>query len=311
MSTAKFGKLKEVDIRELWKHEQYDFSNWLAEKDNLELLNETIGLTLSEVEKEVYVGAYRCDLVGKDEVTGEKVIIENQLEMSNHEHLGKIITYASGLDATVIVWIVKEAREEHRSAIEWLNNNTATSINFFLIEIHAYQIGDSLYAPKFEVVEKPNGFIKNAKSQSGSGEYNKSQSERLEFWTRFNEVLVERGKPFNVRKASTDHWYDVAIGVTGVHVAMNLVNKENVVVIELYINDDKELYDKLADDKDAIESELDLTLDWQRLDDKKASRIMYRIPGLNFDDHTNYDQLMNEMIDKALIFAKVFKKRVK
>lgn len=308
---TKFGKLKEVDIRELWKHEQYDFSNWLAEKDNLELLNETIGLTLSEVEKEVYVGAYRCDLVGKDEVTGEKVIIENQLEMSNHEHLGKIITYASGLDATVIVWIVKEAREEHRSAIEWLNNNTATSINFFLIEIHAYQIGDSLYAPKFEVVEKPNGFIKNAKSQSGSGEYNKSQSERLEFWTRFNEVLVERGKPFNVRKASTDHWYDVAIGVTGVHVAMNLVNKENVVVIELYINDDKELYDKLADDKDAIESELDLTLDWQRLDDKKASRIMYRIPGLNFDDHSNYDQLMNEMIDKALIFAKVFKKRVK
>lgn len=124
------GKLVEVDIRKLWGHEQYDFSNWLADKENLELLNETIGLTLSEVEKEVYVGAYRCDLVGKDEVTGEKVIIENQLEASNHDHLGKIITYASGLDANVIVWIVKEAREEHRSAIEWLNNNTATNINF-------------------------------------------------------------------------------------------------------------------------------------------------------------------------------------
>ena len=146
-------------------------------------------------------------------VTGEKVIIENQLEASNHDHLGKIITYASGLDANVIVWIVKEAREEHRSAIEWLNNNTATNINFFLIEVHAYQIGDSLYAPKFEVVEKPNGFIKNAKTQSGSGEYNRSQSERLEFWNRFNEIVAERGKPFNVRKASTDHWYDIAIGV--------------------------------------------------------------------------------------------------
>ena len=133
MATIKMGKLVEVDIRKLWGHEQYDFSNWLADKENLELLNETIGLTLSEVEKEVYVGAYRCDLVGKDEVTGEKVIIENQLEASNHDHLGKIITYASGLDANVIVWIVKEAREEHRSAIEWLNNNTATNINFFLI----------------------------------------------------------------------------------------------------------------------------------------------------------------------------------
>lgn len=103
MATIKMGKLVEVDIRKLWGHEQYDFSNWLADKENLELLNETIGLTLSEVEKEVYVGAYRCDLVGKDEVTGEKVIIENQLEASNHDHLGKIITYASGLDANVIV----------------------------------------------------------------------------------------------------------------------------------------------------------------------------------------------------------------
>lgn len=308
---TKFGKLKEVDIRELWKHEQYDFSNWLAEKENLELLNETLGITLSEVEKEVYVGSYRCDLVGKDEVTGEKVIIENQLEMSNHEHLGKIITYASGLDATVIVWIVKEAREEHKSAIEWLNNNTNTNLNFFLIEIHAYQIGDSLYAPKFEVVEKPNGFIKNAKVQSGSGEFNKSQSERLEFWNKFNEVLVGRGKPFNVRKATTNHWYNVALGVSGCSVALNLVNKENVVVIEIYIRDDKGLFDRIFADKEAIEKELGFALDWQRMDGKSASRIMYRLNGLDFDDHSNYDQLMNEMIDTALLFTKVFKNRVK
>jgi hypothetical protein len=165
MATMKLGKLQEVDIRKLWNHEQYDFSEWLSKAENLELLNEAIGLTLSEVEKEVYVGSYRCDLVGTDETTGDKVIIENQLEMSNHDHLGKIITYASGLDAKVVVWIVKEAREEHRSAIEWLNNNTPEKLSFFLIEIHAYQIGDSLCAPKFEVVEKPNGFIKNAKTQ--------------------------------------------------------------------------------------------------------------------------------------------------
>ena len=311
MTTVKLGKLKEVDIRKLWKHEQYDFSNWLAEKENLELLNDAIGFTLSEVEKEVYVGSYRCDLVGKDEVTGEKVIIENQLETSNHEHLGKIITYASGLDAAVVVWIVKEAREEHKSAIEWLNNNTATSINFFLIEIHAYQIGDSLYAPKFEVVEKPNGFIKNAKTKSGSGEYNKSQSERLEFWTRFNEILVERGKPFNVRKASTDHWYDIAVGVSAAHVALTLVNKEGCIGVELYINDDKELFDKLVEYKEEIEKKLGFSLEWQRLDDKKASRIVYRIPGLNFDDHSNYEELMNEMIDKGVLFVNVFKKYVK
>lgn len=233
------------------------------------------------------------------------------MEQSNHEHLGKIITYASGLDASVIVWIVREAREEHRSAVEWLNNNTSKNINFFLIEVHAYTIGDSLAAPKFEVVEKPNGFIKNSKAPYGSAEYNKSQSERLEFWARFNEILTVKGKPFNVRKASTDHWYDVAIGYSGAHVAFNLVNKDGCVVIELYINDDKQLFDQLELSKEEIENQLGVKLDWQRLDEKKASPIMYRMPGLNFDDHSNYDSLMSDMIDKGALFASVFKKYIK
>lgn len=308
MATIKIGKLQEVDIRKLWSHEQYDFSEWLSKKDNLELLNEVIGLTLSEVEKEVNVGAYRCDLVGVDETTGDKVIIENQLEMSNHDHLGKVITYASGLDAKVVVWIVKQAREEHRSAIEWLNNNTPENLSFFLIEIHAYQIGDSLCAPKFEVVEKPNGFIKNAKIQSLSGDYKESDGEKIEFWIQFNEVLVERGKPFNIRKATTHHWYDIAIGTGEAHVALTLVNRDNFVGVELYISDNKSLFDRLFSQKERIEDELGLSPEWQRLDGKKASRILYRIPGLNFEDHSNYEQLMNEMIDKAVLFMKVFKK---
>ena len=307
MSHTQLGRLKEVDIRNLWSHEQYDFSEWLSKHENLELLNEVIGITLSEVEKEVYVGSYRCDLVGNDETTGDKVIIENQLEASNHDHLGKIITYASGLDAKVIVWIVKEAREEHRSAIEWLNNNTSERLNFFLIEIHAYQIGDSLCAPKFEIVEKPNGFIKNAKTQSGTGEYNKSQGEKIEFWTRFNEILVERGKPFNIRKPTTDHWYDIAIGTSEAHISLTIVNREGCVGVELYISDNKELYDRLYVQKDEIEEKLGLSPEWQRLDGKKASRILYRMPGLNFDDHSNYDELMNMMIDKAIVFKKTFK----
>lgn len=306
----KLGRLEEVDIRKLWSHEQYDFSKWMAEPENLELINEAIGLTLCDVEREVYVGSYRCDLVASDETTGDRVIIENQLEQSNHEHLGKIITYASGLSAKTVVWIVKEAREEHRSAIEWLNNNTPTSINFFLIEIHAYKIGDSLYAPKFEIVEKPNDFIKNAKIQSGSGDYNKSQAARLDFWNKFNEVLIERGKPFNVRKASTDHWYNVAIGISSAHVSMTLVNKENFIGVELYINDDKDLYDRLFEHKKEIEEQLGMDVEWQRLDEKKASRILHKIPGLDFENTGNYTVLMNEMIDKAITFSKVFRKYV-
>ena len=113
---------------------------------------------------------------------------------------------------------MKEAREEHRAAIEWLNNNTVNDINFFLIEIHAYRIGDSDPAPKFEVVEKPNAFVKRSKAKDhDDGELNKSEAARLYFWEEFNKVLVARGKPFNIRKATTDHWYDVAIGSSDAH----------------------------------------------------------------------------------------------
>lgn len=306
----KLGRLSEVNVRELWPHEQYDFSNWLAKDENIELLSDTVGLTLVDVDKEVYVGAYRCDLVAKDETTGIRVIIENQLEPSNNNHLGQIITYASGLDANVIIWIVKEAREEHKSAIEWLNNNTNKDLNFFLIELHAYKIGDSLAAPKFEIVEKPNGFIKNSKNIGGSGDMNKSESERFEFWTQFNGVIAQKGKPFNIRKPTTDHWYNVAMGTNEAQISINLVNKESSIVVELYISDNKKMFDELYAKKDYIEQELGLTLDWQRLDDKKASRIKYSIPGLNFNDHSNYSDLMNTVIDKVVLFKKVFKKYI-
>lgn len=304
------GKLEEVDIRELWKHEQYDFSEWLSKKENIENLNDILGLTLVDISKETYVGSYRCDLFAKDETTGIKVIIENQLEMSNYDHLGKIITYASGLDAKVVVWIVKEAREEHRSAIEWLNNNTNSNINFFLIEIHAYKIGNSDNAPMFQVIEQPNDFIKNNKSINSNDTMNKSQSQRLEFWNQFNNVLVERGKPFNVRKATTDHWYNVAIGTSDAHIDITLVNKDSVIGVELYITDNKEFFDKLYQRKDEIENDLGFKLDWRRLNNSKASRIVTFIKGLNFDDHSNYNELINKTIDLAVLMRDTFKKYI-
>ena len=306
----KLGKLTEVNVRDLWKHEQYDFSAWLAKEENIKELGDVIGLNLVDVNAEVYVGSYRCDLVAKDETTGIKVIIENQLEATNHDHLGKIITYASGLDAKVVVWVVKEAREEHRSAIEWLNNNTLSDIAFFLIEIHAYKIEESLPAVKFEMVEKPNDFIKNTKGSNSSGELNKLQAERLEFWEQFNAVVVEKGKPFNLRKVSTDHWYDVALGITGVHISITLVNKANIVGVEVYIHDDKVLFDALLEKKDVIEEQNGMNFCWERLDGKKASRIKYSIHGLDFDNHSNYHDLMVEVIDKVVIMRNVFKKYI-
>lgn len=305
-SNIPLGRLKEVEIRELWAHEQYNFSNWLAKEENIDLLNDTVGLTLTDIDKEVYVGSYRCDLVAVDETTGVKIIIENQLDTTNHDHLGKVITYASGLDANVIIWIVKEAREEHKSAIEWLNNNMAKEISFFLLEIKAYRIGDSLPAPMLKVVEKPNDFIKSNKGTK-DGDLSKVQAERLNFWTEFNRVITESGKPFNVRKATTDHWYDVAIGTSEAHISITLVNKDGSIGVELYVRDNKDLFDNLFEHKDEIEYKLGFSMHWERLDDKKASRIKSYIPGLNFNKQDNYPELMNQVIERVVKIRDVFK----
>ena len=207
----------------------------------------------------------------------------------------------------MIVWIVKEAKEEHRAAIEWLNRNTNDDANFFLIEIHAYKVGDSDPAPKFEVIEKPNDFVKRSKVKSDDKDLKKSHSERLIFWNRFNEIIAERGKPFSIRKATTDCWYNIAIGTSGTHVSIDLVNKDGNINVSIYIKDDKELFDRLFDKKDEIEKQFGSELDWERLDNKKASRIIYTIPGLDFDDHSNYDELMNKTIDIAIKLRDTFK----
>ena len=304
------GKLTEVDIRELWEHEQYDFSEWLSQEPNIEYLNEILGLNLTDIKKEVFVGAYRCDLLAKDEMSDTTIIIENQLECSDHNHLGKIITYASGLNAKVIVWIVKEAREEHRSAIEWLNNITDPDLNFFLIEIHAYKIGNSDPAPKFEIIEEPNGYRKNTKVGNVLNETSKISQEHLIFWNQLNDVVIANNNPFNAKKATTRHYYTIGIGTSKAYMSITLMDKESQIGIELYIPDNKELYDSLYACKDEIENELTFALDWRRLDDKKASRIIHFINGLNFDDHSNYNELMLDIIEKVKIMKKVFTKYI-
>ena len=242
----KLGKLKEIDIRTVWAHEQYDFSKWLASDENIKELGDVLNLSLTEVETEKFVGNYRCDIVCKDEITGKSVLIENQLELTNHDHLGKIITYASGLDASVVVWVVAGAREEHASAIEWLNKHTTSDVDFFLLEVHAYTIGDSVPAPMFKVIEQPNDFAKSVKSLANSGDLNESQVRRLEFWNMLNDALDRKGKPFNKHKATTDHWYTVAVGSSQCYISIDLVNKEHKIRVGLWVTDNKKMYEASA-----------------------------------------------------------------
>ena len=163
------GKLKEIkDHREVWPHEALDFTPWLAAEDNMTLLADAVGLEITVDETESSVGDFNVDIFATETGTGRKIIIENQLEDTNHDHLGKLITYASGKSADIIIWVVKRAREEHRAAIEWLNNHTDENIAFFLVEIKLYQIGNSDIAVKFEVVEKPNGWAKEIKHSTSN-----------------------------------------------------------------------------------------------------------------------------------------------
>ena len=303
----KLGKLQEIDIRKVWPHEQYDFSKWLASEENIQELGNALNLSLTDVETEKYVGSYRCDILCKDEITGKVVLIENQLEPTNHDHLGKIVTYASGLDASVVVWIVASARDEHASAIEWLNKHTGDEISFFLIEIHAYTIGNSEPAPQFKIIEQPNDFSKTVKTISKSTDLNESQKCRLEFWTQFNDVLEQRGKPFNKRKASTDHWYSVAVGSSECQITIDLVNKEHKIRVGLWITDNKTRFDYMFQHKDEIETKLESSLAWQRLDEKKASLICTYIQGLDFKSQENYPELMNKSIDLVIKLREVFR----
>ena len=302
----KLGKLKEVDIRTIWAHEQYDFSKWLAAEENMQELGDTLNLSITEIETEKNVGSYRCDIIGKDELTGKTGLIENQLEQTNHDHLGKIITYASGLDAGVIVWIVTDAREEHASAIEWLNQHTSDDVAFFLIEVHAYKIGDSEPAPMFKIIEQPNDFAKSVKTYAKNGKLNESQTRRLEFWNQFNDVIDKRGKPFNKHKATTDHWYTVAVGSSQCHISIDLVNKQHKIRVGFWIPDNKELFDMLYDHKEEIEAKFGESLDWDRLEGKKASIICIDIKGLNFSKQDNYQELMNTAIDKVVSMRTAF-----
>lgn len=131
----KLGKLDRVDLREYWKHEALDCTRWLSESANIEVLSDEVGIGIHIAQTEASVGRFNVDILAEEENTGRKIIIEHQLEVTDHLHLGQLITYAAGLEAAFVVWVVRDAREEHRQAVDWLNEHTDEQVNFFLVQI--------------------------------------------------------------------------------------------------------------------------------------------------------------------------------
>ena len=199
-------KLKKVDLRDVWPHEALDFTKWLSEEPNLAMLSSAVGIELELIETESSVDSFNVDIYAQEAGTGRKVIIENQLEDTNHDHLGKVITYAAGKGAEVVIWVVARARDEHRQAIEWLNQHTDSDFGFFLVEVELWSIGDSLPAPRFSVVEQPNEWTKAIKLSEGLSE---TERVKLSYWTKYREVAQatpEFLKVFNPQKPSKNPW---------------------------------------------------------------------------------------------------------
>lgn len=304
------GKLKKVDLREGWKHEALDFTKWLAQNENLMLLGDEIGYDLKLVQVEAAVGSFNVDILAEEENTGRKVIIENQLEVTNHDHLGKIITYASGYDAGVIVWIVKDVREEHRQAIDWLNENTNEDIEFYLVRIELWQIEGSPLAPKFEIVSKPNDWAKTVKSSTNIGELTDTKIRQLEFWDSLKEYAKRTNFKLKLQKSHPQHWANISIGSSDALISLTINTKEDLFGTELYIPDNKELYYQLLEKKLEIESSLDERLEWMELPGKKASRIKITIPG-DFEDKDKWELYFDWLLNVAEKFQKIFPKYIK
>jgi len=196
MSLPSLGRLRRIDLRQVWLSEPGGFTPWLAQEENLRLVGETIGIDLELESQEKAVGPFRADILCKDTATDQWVLIENQLERTDHLHLGQLITYAAGLQAINIVWVAQRFTEEHRAALDWLNEQTDDHINFFGLEIELWQIGDSQIAPKFNVVSQPNEWTRTVhKSVANSGPLSEYRALQLEFWTSYKQYLESSNSP--------------------------------------------------------------------------------------------------------------------
>lgn len=300
------GKLKKIeDLRSVWKHEALDFTKWLAKEENLYLLGEEIGIEITLIETEASVGGFNVDILAEEESTGKKIIIENQLENSDHDHLGKVLTYASGYDAEIIIWLLKDIRDEHLQAVTWLNENTNDMINFFVIKIELWEIDDSPIAVKFNVVARPNDWTRSLR-KSVQEKCSETQLLQLNYWNALKEYVSIEGSVLKLRKPRPRQWFNIACGISGSYIGLTVNSQQNIIAVELYIGNSKELYQTFLDNKNQIENQIGESLEWMELPTKKASRIKLSNKA-DFKDENDWERQFEWIKKYAEIFADVFK----
>ena len=304
------GKIEKVPLREIWKHEAMDFTKWL--QANTDVLNDVVDLQLTNVEREKSTGNFNVDLIAEDE-SGNVIIIENQLEKSNHDHLGKIITYLSSMGAAKAIWIVAEPRQEHINAISWLNESTAA--DFYLIKIEGIKIGTSEPAPLLTLIIGPSEEAREA------GETKKELSERYyirhKFWTQLLETAKNKTKLHATISPGQYSWIGTGAGKSGL--SYNYVIQKHEAKVELYIDKGKDtgeenikIFEELEKNKTDIENIFGEPLSWEKLEQKRACRIAkYFTSGGYRDDELKWPAIINEMIDGMVKLEKSLDKYIK
>jgi hypothetical protein len=317
MTNQQLGRLERVDLRDIWISEATSFTPWLAKSENMAILGETLNIDLELEAQERAVGPFRADLLCKDIDTDRWVLIENQLERTDHTHLGQLLTYASGLEAVTIVWIAARFTEEHRSTLDWLNKITNESFRFFGLEVELWRIGASPAAPKFNIVSKPNEWshsVAKAARVIDDGEQSDTKLMQARYWAALNAKLDDIGGPISgKRKAQPQSWIHYRIGRShmGIGGAMNTQKKQ--IRAELYLmgSPAKTMFGLLRDQKADIERELGYALEWQELPDGQDSRIAVFLNDADPADETDWPRQLDWLAERLNEMHRVFAPRVR
>jgi len=314
MTTKKtLSKLERVPLREAWKHEAGDFTPWLSESDNLDTLAQALGISeLVLVAAEHWVGDFKLDLLCTD--GDEQVIIENQLADTDHKHLGQILTYAAGVGARKVIWVAESFRPEHVAALQFLNDNTTDDLAFFGVQVELWRIGDSPLAPKFEVVAKPNDWVKTGREQARAASAS-SPTKLLQqkFWVALIENLRRNAPHIRPQKPRPQHWLNNSIGRSGFGLNITANTRDERLGVELWIPgaDAKTHFANLSVQREAIENALGFELDWQELPDAKACRIATWYPDASIEDAKRWEEYLQWLEQRLVVMDRVLRPIVK
>ncbi|MFB6272801.1 MAG: DUF4268 domain-containing protein [Salinibacter sp.] len=313
--------MEKVNLREVWDTEDRAFTPWLAQPENIELLGDTLGIDLEVQDQETSVGPFQADLLCHDTVTNDWVLIENQLERTDHTHLGQLLTYAAGLDAVTVIWVARHFNDEHRAALDWLNDITEETINFFGLEIELWRIGNSPVAPKFNVICQPNDWTKTvSEAKRGSGSLSETKRAQLEFWQAFRAFVDEQGSFVKPTKAYAQQWMDLAIGRSGfgLSAVASAINSETEdydggeIRAEVVIRDkhSKDYFRLLQQERDQIEEELGEVLTWHNPEKARMCRIYLR-KSTDIFDRDQWQDHHRWLLEKLEALHNVFSPRIK